>query len=1251
MNLMALRAGLHRLARGWHTSSRRQATRHRTLAVEHLEDRTVPTVVFQPLFGPESLTASPPFTVLNSPTVYLIFWGSSWAPGQSGAQTEQTLLNDAVKVLQSPYLSGLQEYGSDGRATYGGSWVDSSSNPPPGFDPGALDVPSNWSAVQAEIARAIAASGSPIPAPGSPSAPTGSPVYVVITDPDHSSGDQGGWNAPGSYAPPGPSAQNIPIHVISAGTGSGGQGLENEFNLTFSHEMAETMSDPLEDGSGVEVHPPTGFPAALSPAAQIADNEPVGYGYRLGGAGGPMGQAYWSAAAGAFVVPDGNPARVELDPSPGWTLDPTGNVYSFKGTYNLTLKADDLGPGGPYTITIDANASGTTVTVTAPGTSPGPQTFFFDPGTIRTITVDAGPGGNTINVQEVTAAQTVTIDSTGADTVNVGKGGSLAGVLGTVFVSGGSGAATLTVDDSQDGTGQALLQGPGLTPGTFTLSRRGRGTVTYTAAALASLTLKGGPAHNMISLQATAPVCTTTIDTGSGSDLVDVRSTSGPLAIISSATGPAAQQARDTVVVGNPTAAGRTLAAIRGAVSVSNTAGATALVVDDSGDSAGLNLTVTGGSLGAAPGNPGPATISYGPGVTGLRIHAGGGRNTFQVLGTGPATTIATGAGTDAVTVGDAGHNLMAVRGLTVNGNGRTTLTVDDRGNLPAPTASPPYAPVQTQYLIGSGRLTRTAWATAGPAPSGPPSPVSFSAAIGYRGLAGLTIDGGPVSSSYQIDSTGGTAGVTVNAAGADAVTVGEPRGTLDAVAGVTINGNGRTTLTVNDRRTASRQEYDVSAAAITRAPITTPPSGPRQTISYARLAAAVVNGGSGADLFGVLGTPAGTAVSLFGGAGQNQFLVAGGSGTLDPIQGPLALHGGSRADVAVVNDSRSAAAHSYTLTVNTLRRSLMAPVTYDGLGRFVLTTRNGPPPGATPDTVSVQGTAAGTLTVVTVGAGAAVTLGAPTGDGSTHTLQSFQGTLQVQSPATQPATVVIDDAGHTDPAGRPDTTSRTVTFANDPHAGPSLSGLSPQPIDLQLGAGSSVSVRGDAGNERFVLKGLPPGVRVRIDGGGGANTLDYSAWMGDVTVDLPLGTATGLAGGISAIQNVVGSVGNDVLVGDGGANRLVGGTGRNLLVGGGGADQLTGGGGDNTLIAGTTSYDQVPADLALLMREWLQPSDFGTRKTALATGTDLLAGTGVKLDGTTVQPDGAANVLTPGPGKNWIVPTSLAATPRRTGR
>ena len=105
----------------------------------------------------------------------------------------------------------------------------------------------------------------------------------------------------------------------------------------------------------------------------------------------------------------------------------------------------------------------------------------------------------------------------------------------------------------------------------------------------------------------------------------------------------------------------------------------------------------------------------------------------------------------------------------------------------------------------------------------------------------------------------------------------------------------------------------------------------------------------------------------------------------------------------------------------------------------------------------------------------------------------------------------------------------------------------------------------GGAGDDAYVF--LPGGsVEGRIDGGGGTNTLDYSAQTTAVQVDLRTGAASG-TGGVQAIQNVTGGGGDDALSGDAGDNVLAGGAGADRLAGGGGSDVIAGGDGDDTLI------------------------------------------------------------------------------------
>jgi hypothetical protein len=172
-----------------------------------------------------------------------------------------------------------------------------------------------------------------------------------------------------------------------------------------------------------------------------------------------------------------------------------------------------------------------------------------------------------------------------------------------------------------------------------------------------------------------------------------------------------------------------------------------------------------------------------------------------------------------------------------------------------------------------------------------------------------------------------------------------------------------------------------------------------------------------------------------------------------------------------------------------------------------------------------------------------------------------------------------------------------------------------------------------------------------QIDGGAGTNTLDYTRFMGDVTVDLPLGSATAVAQGIANIQNVNGSQGNDLIIGDANPNVLRGGTGRNIIIGGGGGDQIFGGG-DNILIGGTTDYVGQAGLTALeaIKKEFLQTydatnpvNDFNIRVSNIKKGKGTLTGTGYFLNATNVHADPVADQIWGGGGLNWL----FAADPR----
>ena len=116
------------------------------------------------------------------------------------------------------------------------------------------------------------------------------------------------------------------------------------------------------------------------------------------------------------------------------------------------------------------------------------------------------------------------------------------------------------------------------------------------------------------------------------------------------------------------------------------------------------------------------------------------------------------------------------------------------------------------------------------------------------------------------------------------------------------------------------------------------------------------------------------------------------------------------------------------------------------------------------------------------------------------------------------------------------------------------------------------------------------------IDGGAGIDTLNYSLLGTGVTVDLSDGSATG-TGGVSHIENIIGSMGADTLIGDWTANVLYGWLGNDSLAGGAGDDTYVfdadlglgidtiielAGGGTDTLDFSSTATRNITIDLSI---------------------------------------------------------------------
>jgi Ca2+-binding RTX toxin-like protein len=115
--------------------------------------------------------------------------------------------------------------------------------------------------------------------------------------------------------------------------------------------------------------------------------------------------------------------------------------------------------------------------------------------------------------------------------------------------------------------------------------------------------------------------------------------------------------------------------------------------------------------------------------------------------------------------------------------------------------------------------------------------------------------------------------------------------------------------------------------------------------------------------------------------------------------------------------------------------------------------------------------------------------------------------------------------------------------------------------IERVIGSSFDDTLTGSSTNDIFVGGGGADA----IVGGDGIDTAEYSTSSSGVTINLQ--TGAGLGGDaegdhLSTIENLIGSAFNDLLIGDGLANRLDGGSGTDILRGGIGADVLIGGDG-----------------------------------------------------------------------------------------
>jgi hypothetical protein len=433
----SFRAAWRHLAAGFPGPRRPRAGKarpRRPLTLDALEDRAVPTIIIKPNFGVETDKSNDNDEFGIQPKIYLVYWGSYWSG--AGASEVASITNAATQMVATKYFTLTNQYGADGTGmSIGGVAFDNSDPSSGSFDPedDVDDVVENLIDNGTFPESDADASGN-----DNGNGNDHSRIYVVITPPnvnsklDTSTSQVFGLNSVESDTDFGTTgfplflptidSDDIGLNWVQSGrngaapnTGPvplGPTGAPDSFSLTFSHEVAEIMSDWDSEGYKVNPGPAPGAPGGSG--NQIGDYEGNSYQYRM--SNGVDVQPLWSRAdtypggpgPGSWAVYDENNQKFFLDPTGNWVPTPTG--LGFTNQFALTIQGDQLGVDDVITVgTVPAGqpqAGGVTVTENG-------ETVTFDPGQITGITINAKTGSNTINFNKLPAGVTLTMDSIG----------------------------------------------------------------------------------------------------------------------------------------------------------------------------------------------------------------------------------------------------------------------------------------------------------------------------------------------------------------------------------------------------------------------------------------------------------------------------------------------------------------------------------------------------------------------------------------------------------------------------------------------------------------------------------------------------------------------------------------------------------------------------------------------------------------------------------------------------------------------
>ncbi len=352
-----------------------------------------------------------------------------------------------------------------------------------------------------------------------------------------------------------------------------------------------------------------------------------------------------------------------------------GSVQGILAAVNIenrssldTINIDDAADTTARTVTLSTFTSGGTPWGSVTGLAPAAINYLYK-GTsyysgTSSVYITTGLAADTVNVQ-ATGVLTFLSSGGGGDTVNVGNGGDVQGILGELFIENPHNYDTIYINDSDDGTARTFSLGVFESVGT-------------------PWEWVTGLTPALINFQY-ANTSSLSITTGDAADTVNVQGTAVPTTLSSACN--------DTVNVGN---AG-SVQGILGTLYIKNLPSffyATNIHINDSADPTARTVTLSTFTSGGTPWGSvtglAPAAIDYEyAGTPSVSITAGRAADTFYVLATGVTTYLSSGGGDDTINVGNSGSVQGILGTLNLWNQPRyNTINVNDSADTTARTVT-----------------------------------------------------------------------------------------------------------------------------------------------------------------------------------------------------------------------------------------------------------------------------------------------------------------------------------------------------------------------------------------------------------------------------------------------------------------------------------------------------------------------------------------------------------------------------------